>query len=337
MKQRAFTTAILLQILLAFAACAPGRFQTIDLYVRQKNWPKAQDELEAVLRRNPNDGTARLMLAEIYAEQDSIARMVDVLNALYSDSPGQRKNIEYLKQKYWIANFERGQQGLNEDHYKIAARYFKNAVLIDSLNFDSRQKYADALYLSGNTEQAKHHYLILLQQSPDDLIIKNNLAEVYFAERDYRKTVRLCNEILAVEKNDFNALMRRAYAYDALGKTEQAEREFEYLSRMNPSAQLLIDFGLLYFRKGSYGKAIERFTEAIPYASDYHLLYRYLGEATWRIRDFESMAYWYEKVVETFPTDIIGWKNLAVAYEALGEQELLVYARQHIKDITSTN
>lgn len=324
-------------ILLAFLGCAPGRFQTIDLYVRQKNWSKAQEELEEVLRRNPQDAKARLLLAEVYAEQDSIAKMSGVLNALQKDSPGQRKNIDYLRQKYWIENFGRGQHELNEENYKAAALCFKNAVIVDSLNFDSRQKYADALYLSGRPELAKQHYLLLLRQSPNDLILKNNLSEVYFAERDYQKAVRLCNEILAIEKNDTNALMRRAYSYEALGKTEQAEREFEYLSRMNPTAQLLIDFGLLYFRKGSYEKAIERFKEALAYTTDYHLLYRYLGEASWRIRDFESMAYWYEKVVETFPTDIIGWKNLAVAYEALDEQELLVYARRHIKDITSTN
>jgi tetratricopeptide (TPR) repeat protein len=100
---------------------------------------------------------------------------------------------------------------------------------------------------------------------------------------------------------------------------------------------LLTDLGLLYFRKGDYEKAVTVFSQALELSNGYHVLYRYLGESHWRLREYSAMAHWFEKLVTVNPDDVSGWRNLIVAYEALGRNEALANARQHIQSITSTN
>jgi tetratricopeptide (TPR) repeat protein len=337
MRNTDFFLYVLVLISLCLCGCAASRFQNIGLYMRQQNWQKAQQELESAIRENPMDGKAHLLLAEVYGERGEIEKMLNTLSSLETFSTGQEKNIAYFKKKYWIKSIELGEQAMMDKESSAAVIFFQSAVLIDSMNLDCRQKYADALYLTGRYIEARDEYLKVLAQRPDDLVLKNNLAQTYFAEKRYKEVVGLCDEIISFDPHNLNALMRRVYAFDALSMLEEAKREYQFLARLNPSGQLFTDFGLLYFRVADYNNAITWFNKALALSSNEYLLYRYLGEANWRIRNYKLMAQWYQKVVEAFPDDIVGWKNLALAYEALGQKERLAQVRQHINDIASTN
>lgn len=113
-------------------------------------------------------------------------------------------------------------------------------------------------------------------------------------------------------------------------------KEFQTIE-INPSPHLLTDSGLLYFRLGNYPLAIKRFTKALKTSNNKVRLYRYLGEANWRIGNYQSMARWNRKIVACFPNDLAGWQNLAVAYKALGQQKQFNRAANHIKSITGRN
>jgi tetratricopeptide (TPR) repeat protein len=329
--------ALLLYGVLLWCGCATSRYQNVNLYMRQNNWPKAQEELEIHLFEHPGDSKARLLLAEVYGEQGKADKMLKVLADLPDDNDRHSANITFIKKKYWIQNLQAGARALEAKNFTAAAGRFFNAVLIASVNVHSRQSYADALFLSGNAKASAGHYERLLQENPDDLIVKNNLSEAYFADRRYAACLLLCEQILATDAHHLAALTRRAYTLDALGSVVEAEQEFEYLARSFPSAQLLTDLGLLYFRKGAYEKAIPVFNQALALSQGYQVIYRYLGEASWRLRDYAAMAHWFEKLVAVYPEDVSGWRNLIVAYQALGRNEALANARQQIHSITGTN
>ncbi|MFQ5675632.1 MAG: tetratricopeptide repeat protein [bacterium] len=102
---------------------------------------------------------------------------------------------------------------------------------------------------------------------------------------------------------------------------------------IDPSSRLLTDSGLHYFRLGNYPEAIKRFIAALESSRDKIQLYRYLGEANCRIRDYKQMAEWFRKVVAFYPSDLKGWEKLAIAYEALGQKSLLAIAQKNIREI----
>ena len=330
-------TPIVSCFLFIVIGCATGRFQNIDLYVRQQNWQKAQNSLEEHIRQYPRDGEAHLMLAEVYAEAGMVESMHTTLERVRQLSSHYGKQADFIIEKYWIRNFNRGLNHFQLEHFNEALAKLRLAVQIDSSNADGWQRYGDTFFMTGRYYEAEKVYKHGLALSPDNWVIENNLAEIYFIGKKYAKAVQLCNKILAGKEDDINALMRRAYSYDALNLVAEAERDFVAAAQIKPTAALLTDFGLLYFRHEKYEKALARFAEALEYSDDKVLQYRYLGEACWRIRDFKNMARWFQKIVSSHPDDLMGWKNLAIAYEALGQTKLLTRARRSIHDISSTN
>ncbi|MCH8021364.1 hypothetical protein IH785_16080 [candidate division KSB1 bacterium] len=113
-------------------------------------------------------------------------------------------------------------------------------------------------------------------------------------------------------------------------------KEFQTIE-INPSPHLLTDSGLLYFRLGNYPVAIERFTKALGISPNKGRLYRYLGEANWRIRNYKGMVHWNRKIIGCFPNDLGGWQNLALAYKALGQRKQFAQVTRHIDAINRRN
>ena len=323
--------------LFAISGCAASRLQNTEVYIRQQNWQDARMALEEVTQLNPKDGEAHLLLAEVYGELDRIPQMNATLGRIRSLSPKYEGAANYLASKYWIRNYKLGNLRFEERIYSEAVIHFHLAVQIDSTNDTGWQRLGDALFMRGSYGNAQKAYTAALKLDPRSLAMKHNLAQIYFLQKKYRDAVRLCDEILARDESDFDALLRRAYSSEALGAFDEAKTDYLAAVTQMPSAQLLTDFALLHFKNEDYETAITLFEEALEFSPNNPLLYKYLGEANWRIRDYQAMAGWYRKIVEVRPDALTGWKNLAVAYEALDQKEHLAQARHYINRINSTN
>ena len=322
---------------LLISGCAANRFQGVELAIRQQNWFKAQQALEEQVQTNPRDGEAHLLLAEVYGETDQVTALRKTIASLRQLSPKYTEPANFLSQKYWIKNFRLGLQLFEQRQFNEAAKRLQFATIVDSANSDGWQRLGDALFMSARYFEAKKAYAQALNKQPDNITLKNNLAEIYFIEKNYAGAIEQCDEILSVQENDMNAVLRRAYCYDALGKFAIAEKDFLKAAEADAAPQTVTAVGLFYFRNGKYAKAIGPFSKAVENSDNPIMLYRYLGEANWRLRNFKAMASWYQKIVAALPDDLSGWKNLAMAYEALGQKDLLAQARSQIHKISSTN
>ncbi len=338
---QAWSPAIIIKTILVaimfLSGCAAGRFQQVDTYMRQQNWPQARTLLEETTKSNPRDGDAHLLLAEVYGELEAGLEMQETLHQVREKFHSLRERADFLQQRFWVRYFKRGTSHFEDHVYNAAAHYFGLAVELDEDNKGSLERYGSALFLIGRYRQARDVYLHALTLDPDNATYKNNLAEIYFLNHEYGKTIELCNEILLTDSIDVNATKRRAYSYEALEKYDDAIRDFESVASLDPSAQLLTDFGLLYYGLQDYDNAVEQFEAATGFSEDNLLLYRHLGEANRLRHNYYEMARWFRRIVDTFPEDITGWKSLAIAYEALGQKEQLAQARHHIHRIADTN
>ncbi|MFQ5486700.1 MAG: tetratricopeptide repeat protein [bacterium] len=305
--------------------------------MQKQDWHSAQVSLEERLENLPRDGEAHLKLAKVYGELDSIDRMLITLERARSLSPNHIKPANFIAEKYWFKNFNLGLKKFEQKLFDESVRRFQLAVRIEPTNTHSLQRLADALFMGARYQESEKNYMRVLAQQPGNLAVKDNLSEICFIEKKFSKAIELCNEILSVKPFAFKALVRRAYSYEAMGAFEEAEKDFSLLADMNPTTQLLTDLGMMYFRNGKYEASIKRFTEALHVSSEKLTLYRCLGEANWYLGNYKSMVLWYEKLVESLPNDLQGWKKLALAYESLGQKEMLSIARTHIGSITGTN
>lgn len=289
------------------------------------------------MKADPRDGDAHLLLAEVYGETDQITSLRKTIFTLRQLSPKFTEPANFLSQKWWTKNFRVGLDHFEQRQFSDAAKRLQFAAMLDSTNSAGWQRLGDALFMSARYFEARRAYMHALQIEPSNLTMKNNLAEIHFIEKNYAAAIELCDEILSENEDDMNALLRRAYSYDALGKSADAEKDFLAAAEWDESANTLTSVGLFYLRNGKYVKALAPFNKAVENSDNPIVLYRYLGEANWRLRNFKAMAAWYQKIVASLPDDLSGWKNLALAYEALGQKELLAQARSQIHKISSTN
>lgn len=322
---------------LLFIGCATGYFQNAESYMRKQHWEKARQLLEDAIRKNPKDGEAHLLLAEVYGELGLYRTMLFTLENVRKISPKYEKPADFLEKNFWIKNLNLGLEHFEQKKYEDAVQRFQTAALIDSSNPIVYQRLGDAYLMTARYYDAKKSYLAVLSRDPENLVVKNNLAEIYFIEKKYQQSIELCTQILASKEDNINALMRRAYSFDALGKFNEAEKDYLKTIELNPTHRLLTDFGLLCFQNGKFKRAIELFTQASELSRNKVLLYRYLGDANRNAGNFIEMAKWYQKLVESNPDDLMGWKNLAIAYEAIGAKEQLAQARSHIDRLISSN
>ncbi len=329
--------ASLSALFFSFLGCATGQLQNIEVLMRQHDWSNATTALEESIQKNPRDGEAHLLLAEAYGETGQVAKMQEILERARSISPRLDEDADYLARKYWIKNFNLGNSRFEEHFFNQAVPFFQRTTLIDSANVLGWQRYGDVLFKLRQLKSAEVAYRRALALQPRSSTIKNNLAQIYFRRKQYRKSIDLCSEILAADAGDKDALKRRAYSYSALSDFQNAETDFLEASVVAPSAQILADFGLLYVRNGKHRQAIPRLEEALDYTENRTLIFKRLGEANLAVRDYAGMARWYRKVVASAPDDLVGWKSLAIAYEALGLKADLAQARHFINRIVSTN
>ena len=332
-----FVDVVIIIVIIIIQGCASGRFQAVDAYVRQGNWQKVRTTLEESVSNNPKDGEAHLLLAQAYGELEQVPALKSELETTRDLSPAFAAAADQTGKRFWIRYYTRGNDYFDEGTYNAAAQYYGLAVALEPDNITSMKRYADALFLVGRYLDAKKFYSKAAAREPDNLALKNNLAEVFFLEQNYAEVVELCNEILLRKATEVNAIKRRAYAYEALGRVDAALQDYETAASLDPTAQLLMDYGLLYFKQADYEQAIDKFREATTFVDDNLILYRYLGDANRRLHRYDEMAKWYRIIVDSFPEDLTGWKNLALAYEALGQKQQLAQARHQINRISSTN
>jgi len=94
--------------------------------------------------------------------------------------------------------------------------------------------------------------------------------------------------------------------------------------------------GNLFFAKGRYDEALQKWNEAIKLGGEYSVLYRNIGLAYWRIKyDLNKAMSYYERAIRLDPYNVRAYVELSMVYEIKGivkkRLELLERAPEDIK------
>ncbi|QPA32975.1 tetratricopeptide repeat protein [Thermaerobacillus caldiproteolyticus] len=140
---------------------------------------------------------------------------------------------------------------------------------------------ADLYQMQGLEEVSEQKLKKAYEKMPDEPIVQFALAELYFANGHYQKSIDFYQKVLEKETTIAGTYIpqRMAEALSLLGEFEQALPYYEQALQEKVDSHTLFGYGFTAFQAEYYQTAIEKFTELKTLDPEYVPLYLYLAKA----------------------------------------------------------
>ena len=225
--------------------------------LKARDFDSAQIQAQHMLRSNPGDHDANLVLIEALMGKGSLKEAAPVVHSFYE------KNNEDPKAWFW-----RGEVARKEGKWGAAVQYFSKAVSLDPklveawvsmgeslLEHDrfsgADESFSRALELEtanarawlgkgkalralgrwGASVQCLDSYSVLVQKDSDAWLIK---ADLLYEHEKFNRAIESYDRYIAIAGDDSYALGRKGIALQALGRTDEAKAALEESVRLDP-------------------------------------------------------------------------------------------------------
>jgi len=98
---------------------------------------------------------------------------------------------------------------------------------------------------NGEYDKALEHLQAAAEQYPKDRVVRNQMARIYFLQRNYQAAVEQLNHVFAIDPEDLMGHYTAMLAYRGLGDMEQSKRHqtlYERFKAYEPSQELTRDY-----------------------------------------------------------------------------------------------
>jgi len=206
----------------------PDRFLLVsDFYLKIQNWDEAARWLESGIKNDHRqDLVYRKRLVSVYIHQQKHQAAIDLLKQLIQKAPND-----------WELRAERMELLLSgKDKQEIRKAIAEGRELVTANPQEARLKFLLGMaYLEdGEKESAAQAFAQAAAQQNLYVEPRVALADLARQTGNFNETVRLADEILAIDPHNFNGRLLHASGSRALGNLDAAQRELEALEKEVP-------------------------------------------------------------------------------------------------------
>ena len=191
----------------------------------QEDYGAAVKGLLSVLAKNPTDAEATYTLGRSYLDMEEYKSAVPYYNkAVQLDGT---KNV-------WA--YELGLLYYNLNDFKNAALLFNKAATAgypQSTDFSENLGYA--YIFSGEFEKGEKLLLGILAKKPGNKDILRDIAEAYYGQKMYDKSLEYCQKLMELDMNDAKALYQAGLCFQKKGQKEKGQGMCDKAIEMDPS------------------------------------------------------------------------------------------------------
>ena len=272
--------SVLLLGMLVLFGCQSKELTSAKVYIQQDDWVKAEEQLKAAIAFDPADAEAHRLLGEAYARKGDFKAMNKELEASLEASPKFSSDVEYLRDKYWVQNFNNGIGKVNtankaqddtvrNQKLDAALKLFNNCLIIDPQRVDAYKNIAFVHVKRDSKDEAIKSYEKVIELDPADTKSMLQLGSLYYEQKQFEKCTVLMDKILAVEPDNLEAVSQKALAYDSMGQSDKAFDSYNNALAKNPGdPDLLFNLGRLYYMRKDYTESIDKFKQVLESVPD---------------------------------------------------------------------
>lgn len=216
------------------------------LLLRLDRVDEAGEKLQEYLRKHPDNGGVRLLLAKIFIRQKSYDAAIEQYSIIHRQNPQEIQALLLLSELH-----------LALEQFDAAIRVLQQVLSIAGENYPAHVLLARIYAREQNIEEALHHYnqALSMNWSAD---LELEVAELFLQNKDYAAAEELYKNIILKEKENEEAAIGLAHVYLVQGKEDAALEELNRLKSLSDHPERIeLTIARVYARKKQYGKAVE--------------------------------------------------------------------------------
>lgn len=185
------------------------------------------------------------------------------------------------------------------------------------------------LYYSGITIKQNNYwndptvfYGRTLKYAPYSLKARNNLANVYIAQRRFNEAVELYKEAIKIDPNYEDAYVNLGNAYGVMERYDEAIDMYRKAIEIKPDDEKAwYNMANVYAFLGEQDESIKSYEKAIELNPRYWKAYNKLGMIYGGMGKMEESIVLLKKAIEINPYDSWSYNSLGIAYGNVGKRE----------------
>lgn len=294
-------SAVVLSFIFSGYQCSSSELTSAKLYIQQKNYDKAIEQLQIETRKNPNSDEGFYLLGVVQGEKELYKDMVNSFNKSLSISNKFQNNIRDSRKFFWANQFNNGvsfyqratqEQDENKalEHFEKSIFSFNNAIMIEPDSSETYQNLA-FVYLNMNKIDEAITPLQKIVDLKKDIDGYRFLGEIYYtkgmnerekyesdgsvqdsveAQKLFLKAIAILEEGRAIYPNDSQILNVLSNSYVAANKLETAIEAFKAGVEQEPDNKYYhYNYGVLLLNISDYKEASYQFLAALNIDPDY--------------------------------------------------------------------
>lgn len=181
--------------------------------------------LANVIAKNPADAEATYTLGRSYLDMEQYKQAVPYYTKAVALD--ESKNV-------WA--YELGLLYYNIDDYKNAVIFFNKAAQAGyQQGTDFNENLGYAYLYSGESEKGEKLLLGVLERKPGNKDILRDLAQAYYKQKMYDKSLEFCKKLMEIDSKDAQALYQAGLCFLKKGEKERGQGMCDKAIEMDPS------------------------------------------------------------------------------------------------------
>lgn len=201
-----------------------SRIIGMSLY-KQENYAAAETALLMALAKNSLDAEATYTLARTYLDMEAYKKAV----------PWYEKAVSMEGSKNsWM--YELGLLYYNNNDYKNSVIAFEKAAAngYEQKN-DFNENLGIAALYAGDYTKGENLLLGILKRKPNNTTILRDMAEIFYTQKQYEKSLEYCQKLMELDAKDGKALYQAGLCFQKKGQKDRGQQMCDKAIEMDPS------------------------------------------------------------------------------------------------------
>lgn len=307
--------------------------QTATQLMAAKQWDKAVEQLEQVVKMEPDRIAAWQDLGECYRQLKNYDKAAEAFAAASKIDPKRLDILSNLGHSEIMASEEAMKKDPSDtSHLDSAIKTYDAMIAVDPTNYDANVHLGFLYQKAGKLDKASGYYEKALQSKPDDVQTLGSLAGIYADQKKNDQAIAMYQKAIASSKGDIQDRFRSqlgrlligaqqfdqatavydslvtqkpdnaSYQYNLGASLKQVKQTKEAAAHLEKAVQLKPDFALAYQELagcynelGRYEDAIKMAKKGIEYTDKKAGLYVQWGESLEKVGSYDEAIAMFSK------------------------------------------